>query len=295
MKYCSIYGDPHIRTFDEVDQRPMVAANAAYRKGKFWLVNHDKVKIQGEFTGGHGWSTMAALAMEVDGIKVEVHLPSVKVQQTSVSLDDCSGQDVCEAWSNEHLTILRTKNLKALKLNAWQQWGHTHIDQGQGGGHKAYFFRFPRLKDEGATRSYVEVYVSGAAGILEAAVFMMRASDFDARSESASISGLCGNNNNDKTDDKEWQKESKSKVKDSDSLFTEEPKWDAWPAVPACTTDAKRTTAFGLCEACLDKGIEQVVRTQHVNECVEDRCSGEPDKLVQVDCSFINDLEFTVR
>merc|ERR550539_63986 len=237
---------------------------------------------------------MAGLAMEVDGIKVEVHLPSVKVQLTSVSLADCSGKDVCEAWSNEHLTILRTKNLKALKLNAWQQWGHTHIDQGQGGGHKAYFFRFPRLKDEGATRSYVEVYVSGGTGILEAAVFMMRAEDFEARSESPSISGLCGNNNNDKTDDKEWQQESKSKAENDDSLFEEAPKWDAWPAVSACT-DAERTTAFGLCESCVRTDMPQVTRTNHVNECVEDRCAGEPDGLVQVDCSFINDLEFTVR
>jgi len=294
MEYCSIYGDPHIRTFDNQDQIPMVADNAAYRRGTFWLVHHEKVKIQGEFKGGHGASTMAGLAMEVDGIKVEVHLPIIKVQQKSRSLDECSGQDVCVAFSNDHVTILRTKNLKALELNAWQQWGHTHIDQGQGGGHKAYFIRFPRFKDEGADRSYVEVYVSGATGILEAAVFMMRATDFEARSESPSISGLCGNNNGVALDDKAWQDKAISEVSAGDSLFTEASQWNDWPAVSHCT-GADRTTALGLCESCLDSDMDADLRATHVKECVEDRCAGEPARLVQVDCDFINDLELTVR
>jgi len=290
-----MYGDPHIRTFDGFDQRPMTASNAAYRRGTFWLVKHENVKIQGEFTGGHGSSTMVALAMEVDGIKVEVDLPTVKVQQQSVSLPDCSGGEaVCEVWSNDHLTIQRTTNLQALDLNAMQQWGHTHIDQGQGGHHKALFFRFPRLKDEGATRSYVEVYVSGAANILEAAVFMMTADDFEQRGKSASIAGLCGNNNGQKSDDALWQNKAISEVQHGQSLFTEAPQWNAWPTVSACN-DANRATAFGLCESCVRPEIAEPARTNHVNECVEDRCAGEPEDLVQVDCSFINDLEVAVR
>merc|ERR1719468_111166 len=148
----------------------------------------------------------------------------------------------------------------------------------------AYYYRFPGFADEGAERSFVELYVQGRSGHLDAAIYMMRAEDFTARHLSGTITGLCGNSDGSSGNDYQYTQGSASQVSTLLSAFAVAN--DIPPAETVVCTANQRTHWEGRCDACVSSSCPN--RDSYIAECVDDYCAGEEEAFVDMDCNFVN-------
>jgi len=286
IKHCTLYGDPHMNTFDGKSLLPQSANNAAYKVGYFWLVKHPKVKIQAHFVGangnGDGWSSLKAIAMEVDGVLVSMK------RSNGMNKVTVNGVERNVPFSHARVEVVSVENLAAAGLAA----NHGHSPLQENHGKSAVLIRFPQFKDNHDVE-YVKVYLRGDMGALNAAIFMAKASDLPPSSDK--LSGLCGNSNGNANDDNKFSEMNNQKLlANAEDLLpgltpsgadaTTRP-FD--PVSPTCDPN-QRIVATGHCEQCLNLDLHP--RDVLLEECINDRCAQLPSETLTTECDFINEI-----
>jgi len=272
IKHCTLFGDPHMANFNGQNLVPQSPSNEAYKVGYFWLVEHDKVKIQAEFThsngNGDGYSSLKAIAIEVDGVLVYVK------RRNGLNKVTVNGAERNVPFSHPRVEVVSVENLAEVNLAATHgNWGALQENHGKA----AMLIRFPQFKDDHDVE-YVKVYLRGDSGMLNAAIFMAKAGDLPS---SQTVKGLCGN------------REGSQRLSESDMLpgllssgqdATTRP---LAPVMPSCNP-SERIVVTGQCEQCLDLGLHN--RDALLEECISDRCVHFSLESLATECDFINEV-----
>lgn len=292
MKYCTLYGDPHIRTFDGKDQNnggyPPLYNNDAYRAGVFWLVNHPDVKIQARFgtSSENGGSRLLGLGIDVKGVNVWMDNSPTNVKVKGSGVGTVLNGLSMGAWHTISEDGFEQVKIQRRSTPPYTSTGTHNVQLQSQNPNKAFYYRFPGFSDHTGGRSYVEVYVQGRGGHLDAAIYMMRAEDFVSREMSGTITGLCGNSNGVANDDYTFTQNGNSEVGSSLAAFTVSNDVSA-ESTQVCTASQKQHWR-GRCDSCVSSSCPD--REEYIEECAIDYCLGEQQDFVDMDCAFINDI-----